>query len=175
MLLAATAMGILLLTSCIPDPAPELIPVPPQEPTPIQWARLMPERIAQADGVMVGTIDKLEQDWTYDDICGIVQKMVHRCEGTVTYRLHIQPADKYLWTFTSPNGSFGLFIGERAVFIWRKTVAFQYQKCRQQQGMSSSTCPADVIPALTDDLDVLPVSDSARVDSIRASSTRHTN
>ena len=172
MLLVATVTGILLLISCLPDPTPELVPVPPQEPTALQWARVMPERITQADGTSVATIDKLEQDWLYDDICGIVQKMVHRCEGTVTYRLHLMPIDKTLWTFTSPNGRFGLYVGERAVFVWRKVVAFEYKKCREQEGMTSTTCPADVVPALTDDLDVLPVSDSARVDSIRASAVR---
>ena len=150
------------------NPAPELVPVPPQEPTDIQWAKVLPDRIAKADGVSVATIAKMEADWTYDDPCGIIAQIAHRCDGTVTYRLRLEPGSQYVWAFTPAYGSFGLFEGERAIFIWRKVAAYRYKSCREQQGLTRAACMADVIPALTDDLDVLPLADSSRVATLRA-------
>ncbi len=95
------------------------MPLPAQEPKSIEWG-FVRERIAQADGVIVGTIQKLEEDWTYDDPCRFFQKVVNRCDGTVTYRLQVN--DKWLWTFTKPYGNFGLFVGQRAVVVWTDIV-----------------------------------------------------
>ena len=164
---AASILLVASCVSCINGPAPKLVPVPPQEPTELAWTNELPQRIAQADGVATATIAKLEEDWTYDDPCGLVAAIMRRCDGTVTYRLHLQPIDTYVWAFTPANGTFGLFEGEQAVFIWRKVVAYRYKQCREQAGMTTAMCPVDVIPALTSDLDVLPVADSVRVDSLR--------
>lgn len=167
-LAALAATVVASFCACVPSPVPNLVPVPPQEPTEIQWTAVLPERIAQADGVAVATIAKMEADWTYDDPCGILTIIMHGCIGTVTYRVHLQPVDKYVWVFTPAYGSFGLFEGERAVFVWHKIAAYRYKQCKEQQGMTSADCMADVIPALTDDLDVLPLADSARVATLRA-------
>jgi len=127
----------------------------------------MPGLIARADGIAVATITKLDEDWLYDDPCGIIMSATHQCNGTVTYRVHLMPIDKDIWAFTPIYGDFGLFPGERAVFIWDKVYTYEYGICRAKQGMTSTYCPEDQLPALTSDLDVLPVADSARVDSLR--------
>ena len=160
------------LAGCIQSPTPKLTPRPPKEPTPIEWQKVVPERIAQADGISVGTIHKLEADWTYDDPCGLVAVIMKRCDGTVTYRMRIDPEGTWLWTFTPGYGEFGLFDGEQGVFIWRKVWAFRYKQCKEQQGMTSATCPGDELPALIDDLDVLPIADSAAVREIQDTLSR---
>lgn len=150
-------------TACINSPMPRLVPMLPQEPDSLGWVAAA-ERIAQADGYITGRIIKLEEDWTYDDPCGLITIVRHGCDGTVTYKLHVENAerDKWLWAFTPAYGMFGLFVGERAVFVWRRTLAYRYQECKQHQGMSGY-CGYDMLDALTGDLDVLPPTDSARV------------
>lgn len=158
------ALGLLGMLACINSPTPKLVPMPPKEPTAEQWPAVE-QRVARADGVYVGTIAKIDEDWLYDDICGVVAIAMHKCDGTVTYRLTIAPQDTYLWAFVPAYGTFGLFVGESAVWVWRRDVAYRYQECRQHAGMSGY-CGYDILPMLTSDLDVLPAADSARVDSL---------
>jgi len=125
----------------------------------------------KADGTTVAVITKIDEDWQYDDPCGILATALHRCEGTVTYRVTLQDWQThthYVWAFVSPYGDFGLHVGERAVFLWHKTVAYQYNKCRSQQAVSSAYCSYDLLNAFQSDYDVLPIADSAKVDSIRS-------
>ena|SRR5204862_620132 len=158
---------LVLIAACIPSPTPKLVPIPPQEPDSIGW-HLAQERIAQADGVLVGKIVKLEEDWDYDNACGLLAIIMHRCDGTTTYRLLVRNEfeDKWLWTWAKSYGTFGLFTDESAVFIWSKVYAYKYKTCREQQAITSNYCVGDYLPTLTNDLDVLPVADSAKVDSI---------
>ena len=158
---------VTLLWACINSPAPRLVPMPPQEPNSVGWTEVA-KRLTTADGVMVGTIRKIEADWAYDDPCGLVMILRHGCDGTVTYKLHIANDlhEKWLWAFTPAYGTFGLFVGERAVFIWHNTLTYRYQQCRQSQAITSSYCEYDFLDALTSDLDVLPPEDSARVTAL---------
>jgi len=141
--------------------------MPPQEPDSIGWL-MAADRIAQADGVIVGEIHTLEEDWQYDDPCGMVKIALHQCDGTVTYRLHVvnPERDKWLWTFVLAYGTFGLYVGESAVFVYRQMVIDRLQECRERAGMYSASCSYDLLDVLTSDLDVLPVADSARVNSL---------
>jgi len=159
---------LIVLAACINGPTPKLVPIPPQSESEIVWSHELPERISHADGFIVGKIVTLEEDWAYDDPCGLISIAMKHCDGTVTYRLKVENdlRDKWLWTFTPANGTFGLHEGEQAIFIWSNVVAYKYQKCREQQGMTSGFCDYDILPALTSDLDVLPLADSTRVDSI---------
>src|SRR6266850_8311022 len=117
---------MIILGACINSPTPKLIPVFTQEPDSMGWIEAT-RRISEADGFIIGKITKLEEDWTYDDPCGLIMILRHGCDGTVTYKLHIENdlRDKWLWTFSPAYGTFGLFVGERAVFVWRKTLAYR--------------------------------------------------
>lgn len=160
---------LLLCMGCVNGPTPKLVPLVPQEPTPIQWDSVMPHLLATADGVIVGTITKIESDWLYDDPCRLIAALLKRCDGTVTYRLHIENdlTDQWLWAFTPSTGTFGLFRGERAVFVWSKYFAWRFGECAQHSGLTAY-CAGDWLPSLTEDLDVLPVADSARVAALFA-------
>ena len=153
---------------CIPSPTPKLVPIPPQEPDSAGWIEAA-KRIQEADGLMVAKITELSEDWQYDDPCGIVAIALHRCEGTVTYKLHIENAadDHWLWTFALAYGTFGLFKGEEAVFIWRQLPIKKLKECKEYAAMSSAYCGYDILDVLTSNLDVLPVVDSLKVDSLR--------
>lgn len=160
-------VSFLILSACIPSPKPQLVPLDPVEPSAIQWQTEMPSLLAKADGVIVGKITSLEEDWVYDDPCGLIMILRKACDGTATFKVHIENTvhDKWLWAFTPTYGSFGLFVGEQAVFIWNTVVAYRYFECRARQGMGGY-CNYDMLPALTSDLNVLPLVDSSRVDSL---------
>jgi len=157
---------VLVLTACIASPRPTLAPQPAREPTAAEWAAVLPGRIAAANGYIVGRIASLDEDWQYDDPCGILHIVAHLCDGTVTYRVRVDAAgaSKLLWAFTPAYGAFGLYKGEAAVCVWTNRVVWRYQECRQRAAIEGQ-CPYDAgVPTLTSDLDVLPVADSARVD-----------
>ncbi len=169
-----------LCIGCINAPSPKLTPMPPAEPkvhvhyllnghgdsTLVDEWRTVAERIAQADGVTVGWIEKLETDAAYDDICGLVKVAMGRCDGTTTYSFRVAPSGKWLWAFAPSYGYLPLYVGDSAVFIWKKMPAYRYRECNQRQGMSG-WCPQDLLPSVTDALDVLPIADSLRVMQLR--------
>jgi len=166
-ILRGTVVALCLLgglADCLPSVGPSLRPIDPVEPTELQWARVMPALIAQADGVTVATITKIEEDWTYDRHCGLIAAILHQCDAPTTEKITLD-GNRNLWTWT--QGDFGLHVGERAVFVWTYVWATETFQCEERAGMTSQTCPTDKLPALTSDLDVLPVADSARVDSLR--------
>jgi len=155
---------LVLLIGCINSPTPKLVPMLPVEPDSIGWLSAR-ERIAQADGVIVGKIKEIKEDWLYDDPCGFVRIVQHQCDGTVTYRLDVvnEQRSKWLWTFAHAYGTFGLFAGEEAIFVWKRLPIDRLKECRERAAMYSGSCSYDLLDVLTSDLDVLPVSDSAKV------------
>jgi hypothetical protein len=162
-------VAALALVGCIPSPTPKLVPSEPREPALVEWPAVA-LNAQQADGVLVGQVAEMQEDWTYDDPCRLLTILTHGCDGTVTYRVKLSnwQTDHYVWAFTPAYGVFGLHVGEKATYLWHHIVAYQFQKCSEQQAMSSAACPYDVLDAFQSDYDVLPVADSAVVDSIRA-------
>src|SRR6266700_2221860 len=108
-----------VIIGCIHQPSAKLVPEAPREPTPRAWDLVLPERIAAADGVTVGWISKLEEDWQYDDPCGMIQIGMRSCDGTTTFNFRVEPAGKWLWAFAPNYGTMPLFVGDSAVFIWK--------------------------------------------------------
>lgn len=157
---------LVFIMACITDPKPILVPLAPQEPKTAQEWAVATGLIQKADGIVVGTIAELTPDWTYDDPCGLISKILHRCDGTVAYVLKIQPSGMYLWTFTHPDTKFGLFVGEQAVFVYTVIPITRYKECKEHAAMTSALCASDIIPTLTDDLNVLPLEDSTKVQEI---------
>lgn len=162
------ALSLLSLAACFVGPTPQLIPMPPHEPTALEW-KAAAENVARADGILVGSIAEIVADWQYDDPCGAFAAALHKCDGTVTYRVKLENAQThhYVWAFTPSTGAFGLFEGEQAIFLWHKTVAYRFATCKSQQALTSAYCNYDVLDAFQSDFDVLPAADSARVAAIR--------
>ncbi|SRR6266550_178259 len=160
---------LLLLAACgaIKGPAPRLVPMEPREPVSYEWVEAG-QNVVQADGTMVASIAKIEEDWLYDDPCGILASALHKCEGTITYRVTLKNAtdERYVYAFVHPYSDFGLHVGERAVYLWHRQPVRKYQKCKAQQAVTSAYCDYDILDTFQSDYDVLPVSDSARVDSL---------
>jgi len=158
-----------LLAGCINSPTAKLVPMPPQEPDSIAWAGPAKQNAERAKGMLVGRIKEMEEYWLYDDPCGLIMILRHGCDGTVTYQLKLanDSTERIVYAFTPAYGTFSLFKGEDAVYLWHRVVAFKYQKCREQQGMNGSWCDYDIVDAFQSDFDVLPIADSARVAAIR--------
>lgn len=153
---------------CINSPTPTLVPMPPREPTALEWPAAA-ENAQQADGVFVAKIVEMKPDWTYDDPCGLVAIALKKCDGTVAYRVKLANGERshYVWAFTPAYGVFGLYVGEEATYLWHRTVAYKYSKCRQQQAVAASYCDYDLLDAFQSDFDVLPIADSAVVANLR--------
>ena len=162
--LRGTVVALVLLAACIPSIGPSLRPIEPVEPTDLQWARVLPQMIAAADGVTVSTIVRLEPDWTYDSHCGIIAAILHRCDSPATYKLTLANGLQ-LWTWT--QGDFGLHVGEQAVFVWTYQYVTRRFECEERGGMTSQACLSDRLATVTDDLDVLPAEDFARVAAMK--------
>jgi len=160
-----TSLLALALAACLPSVGPSLRPIDPVEPSPLQWERVMPRLVADADGVTVATITKIEDDWTYDAHCGIISQVMHRCGDLSTTEKLTLNTGQQLWTWT--YGDFGLHKGERALFVWHYVLAARIFECQEHGAMTSQGCMSDRLPSLTEDLDVLPVADSARVAELR--------
>jgi len=190
-------VGLALVAGCIKSPTPTLVPIPAQEPqmrTQVskpypcrragvdyeacadtthtdEW-KIATERIKSADGIILGTIAKLDEDWTYDDPCGLVTILMKNCNGTVTYSLKVKSdsSEQWLWTFVLAYGTFGLWRGQPAIFVWHDLYIPRLFECKQRlAGGAGGMCAVDKLQTLTSDLDVLPLADSTRVDSIFAS------
>ena len=157
---------LIVLGACINSPTAKLVPMEPVEPTTAQWPAAALS-IQHADGLLIGYIEEMEEYWAYDDPCGLIMILRHGCDGTVTYQIHLVNAtdDHWVYAFTPAYGTFGLYRGEKAVFLWHKSVVYRYQECKEHQGMGGY-CNYDIVDAFQSDFDVLPVVDSTKVDSI---------
>src|SRR2546429_145746 len=153
------------------SPTPKLVPMDPREPTAFEWSTEAAQNAQHADGTFVATITEIQEDWTYDDPCGILSTALHHCEGTISYRVTLNDGTtkQYVYAFVHPYGEFGLHVGERAVYLWHRMPVYKYGKCRQQQAVSSAYCDYDILDTFQSDFDVLPVADSTRVASLRQS------
>ncbi len=163
------ALLALILSGCVFKGAtPKLVPSEPKEPTAYEW----PEaalNAQHADGTFVAAITEMQEDWQYDDPCGILATALNRCVATITYRVKLEngTANRYVYAFAHPYAEFGLHVGERAVYLWHRLPVYKYAKCKAQQAMTSAYCDYDILDTFESDYDVLPVADSARVADLR--------
>jgi len=157
------------LTGCIQSPTAKLVPMEPQEPDSIAWAGPATLNAQKADGTLVGGIVEMEEYWAYDDPCGLIMILRHGCDGTVTFQLKLanDSTDRIVYAFTPAYGTFGLYKGQRGVYLWHKIPVQRLQECKQRQAINGSYCNYDIVDAFQSDFDVLPLADSARVAAIR--------
>lgn len=121
--------------------------------------------VDEADGYVLGTVEKAEAAWEYDDPCGIIAALLGRCDGTNAYKLTIRNADDplRLYVFVPRGDSLALPVGTQAVFIWQFYYAARLQQCRAQAAMTMSYCPADQLAAVLSRDAVAAPGDSALV------------
>lgn len=157
---------LVLIGACINSPTAKLVPMEPVEPNTVEWPAAT-LNIQHADGLLVGRIEKMKEYWEYDDPCGLIMILRHGCDGTVTFQIHLvnDLQDRWVYAFTPAYGTFGLYVGEKAIFLWHRVVAYRYQECHEHQGMGGF-CTYDLVDAFQSNFDVLPIVDSVKVDSI---------
>lgn len=135
-------------------------------PWPTTAATVELERVVnESDGYVLGTVEKAEQDWAYDDPCGLIGSILGRCEGTHAYRLTIRNdgAPFWLYVFVPRGDSLALPVGTQAAFVWQFYYAVRYAQCRAQAAMTMASCPADRLPAVLSRDAVAAPSDSTLV------------
>lgn len=161
-----------MLGSCAPNRiSPTIEPRPWPSTAPFH---ALTREVHEADGYVLGTVEKAEPDWTYDDPCGIIATVLGRCDGTAAYKLTIRNADDpvRLWVFVPAKDTLVLPVGTRAVFVWKFYWAYRYADCRAKRGVSLSYCPADQLPAVLSRDAVVAPGDSSLVASLFAEKRR---
>lgn len=133
----------------------------PEPPIPANWTFVPHGVMRKADKVVTGTITKVEANWEYDDPCGVLANLLHKCDGTRAYDVMIKRdvgGDEYAMIFVPHNDFVPLAPGLRATFLLTKLWVLPYQKCRQVAPTYSSDAAcatmgqaADVIVS-TDDI-----------------------
>lgn len=122
--------------------------------------------VREADGYVLGTVEKAEQKWIYDDVCGVIAGLLGKCNETHTYRLTIRNADRPfpLYVFVPRGDTLALPVGTYAVFIWRMAWVRQLGVCaeRMRRGVGNY-CESDNLPVLTSRDAVVAPEDSALV------------
>jgi hypothetical protein len=140
--------ALLALTACAGRSVPHAIELRPWSTTAKVTA--LAGVVTEADGYLLGTVERAEEDWTYDDPCGIIAAILGRCDGTHAYKLTIRSDDypKKLWVFVPARDTLVLPVGTQAVFVWTWYYAHQYALCRARSAMYASSCPTDRLPAV---------------------------
>jgi len=123
--------------------------------------------VGAADAVLVGTVTRVEANWLYDDPCGTLAKLTHRCDATRAYDLTV--AGRPVMVFVPHDDYNPVTVGLAATFLLHRVFALQYARCRQQAAMTSASCSATgtVVYAIIDTGDILPLADSALVQGMR--------
>lgn len=123
--------------------------------------------VNEADGYVVGTVEKAEQDWLYDNPCGLIGSAFGLCNDgrTHAYRLTIRNDGEPFWLYVFvPRGdSLAVPVGTQAVFLWQFYYAVRYAQCRAQAAMTLASCPTDRLPAVLSRDAVAAPGDSALV------------
>ena len=136
-----------------------------------EWTRSVSDRalfdsvMREADGFVVGIVERAQKDPLYDN-CGGIAAFLGKCDGTFTYRLTIRNAGDplYLYANVPAGDTLVLPVGTSAVFVWAETWLVQLGVCweRLRRG-AGEYCEADN-RAVIRSLDyVFPPRDSARV------------
>jgi len=125
------------------------------------------DAVNEADGYVLGTVERAKEDRTYDDICGVIMTILGRCSGTHAYRLTIRSAENFpprLWVFVPAGDTLPLTVGTEAVFLWKMRWIKQLWVCaeRMRRGVGSH-CESDYLPVMTSLDDVVAPQDSALV------------
>lgn len=159
----AAAVLIVLILGCARLPLTNAIPTREWS-RPVSWEAL-DSVMQEADGFVVGTVERAKKDPLYDD-CGGIAELLWKCNGTFTYRLTIRSHGDplYLYANVPVGDTLVLPVGTRAVFVWAETWLRQLRVCweRLRLGMWH-TCESDELPVIRSLDHVLPPSDSARV------------
>jgi hypothetical protein len=155
------SLGMLMVGACASMTDPE-----PPRPAAYIFTPVMPKNLAMAlrhaDAVVQGPIKKIEAKALYDDPCGIMATLMHRCDGTRAYRVTVRTirGDAEFMIFVPHNDYQPLPLGLAATFLLSKQWIIQFQKCRQGAPYTSgAVCPSlgDMAFVLLSTEDVLPL------------------
>ncbi len=121
--------------------------------------------VERADGYVVGTVERADEAWLYDDICGGLSSLFGWCGGTVAYRLSIRATDPIrLYVFVPRGDSLALPVGTRAVFLWEMAWIRRLQECGQRMRVGlPRVCESDELPVVPSRAHVAAPTDSAYV------------
>ncbi|SRR6266702_1116279 len=121
-----------------------------------------------ADGSMRGTVEKVENDWEYDIDCHFPSQL-QGCRNQYAWKISIRDHKDQLWAFPIPGQYLPVDKGMQAIFLYTNNWIVPFSKCNRM-GMLANACFQTnglEVRQLMDTLDILPLSDSTRVDSLR--------
>ena len=159
-----------LFAGCAAFTDPEPVAPRPWVPGP-RSPRQIAERVATANAVVAGRVQRVTANWRFDDPCGVFVTLLRRCDGTRAYDLEITAGEEtwYPMIFVPHDDWNPVHVGLEGVFLLYKVWATEYLTCRERAAWSSAACHSTGIMtlALLDTTDVLPLADSAAARATR--------
>ena len=137
--------------------------------------RLLGENLIEADRVVAGRLDDVEEAVEYERLGGLFlglfgNKTVAPLAYTATIRVDStllgQPRGTLWVTLFAPRGARTPAAGTSAIWVLHRRALWRLQRCAEQQGFTSTACPYDIGLALDSDDDVRPVGEWPRLRAI---------
>lgn len=107
--------------------------------------------VNEADGFILGIVEKTFEDRKYDDVCGLFAGWLGKCNETHTYRLKIRGANEpiFLWVFVPRGDTLVVPVGTSAVFIWEMKWIKQLGVCAERLRLGIwPICESDELPVV---------------------------
>lgn len=130
---------------------------------------LIAHGVAAADGVVVGVVKKVENEWEYDVYCHFPTQFLG-CKPQIAWRVEVDgPRGGEVWAFPPAGQWLPIAPGMGAIFLYAKEWITPVAKC-ERMGQFASSCfrtSGMQVRQVVDTLDILPLADTVVVDSLR--------
>lgn len=125
--------------------------------------------VAAADAVAMGTVTKVANEWEYGRLCHLPSQLMG-CRAQDAWKVDVKGprGDWQLWAFPTPGDYLPIAPGMAAIFLAQRHWLTPYAKC-DQMGQLANACrqtQGEYGLQVVDTLDILPLADSALVDSL---------
>jgi len=158
---AAAILVLLVVSACAVShrTALDRVPLTPAS------DHILAGRLATADVVVAGVLTRAQRDIRYEAPCGIIARIMRRCDDTQAYDARIRAFDGHEWSLMffrlgpGPHPA----PGDSAVWVLHRDAVFPYLVCAQRAALTSTGCVSEPSFILESDDDMLPLSEWPRV------------
>ncbi|HYK83171.1 MAG TPA: hypothetical protein VEU55_08515 [Gemmatimonadales bacterium] len=130
--------------------------------------RLVAENLIDADRVVAGQLEQVEEADEYEPLGGItfglfgakvVVPLAYNGTLRVDSTLLGHAASTLAITFFAPRGAVTPQPGQVAIWVLHRRALWRLERCSEQQALTSAACPYDVGLALDSDEDIRPLAE----------------
>ncbi len=127
--------------------------------------------LVASDGVAAGTVVKVDNNWDYDVSCHFPTQFMG-CKNQNAFEITLEKlhgGKDYLWGFPPRGQYLPVAEGMQAIFLYQSIWIIPVDKC-EHMGQFTQAClqtQGVLAKVVTDTLDIIPLSDTTKVDSLR--------